>query len=56
MLDAVVDLEVDLGAGEGTVDTGGGLCGVTTEKGLLVQNDDVAAVEVDGVGGTETGH
>lgn len=45
-----------MGAGEGTVDTGGGLGRVTTEEGLFVENDDVATVQVDGVGGTEAGH
>jgi hypothetical protein len=55
LLDSVGDAEVGLGAGEGTVDAGGGLGRVTTEEGLLVENDDVATVQVDGVGGTETG-
>lgn len=53
LLDAVLDAEIDLGAGESTVDTGGGLGRVTTEERLLVQNQDVATVEVDGVCGTE---
>lgn len=55
LLDAVLDAEIGLGAGEGTVDTGGGLGRVTTEESLLVQNDDVATVEVDGVCGAEAG-
>ncbi len=32
LLDAVLDLVVDLGAGQGTVDTGCGLCGVAAEE------------------------
>jgi hypothetical protein len=55
LLDAVLDTEVGLSTSKGTVDTRGGLGGVTTEKGLLVENEDVAAVQVDGVGGTKTG-
>jgi hypothetical protein len=33
LLDAVLDAEIDLCAGESTVDTGGGLCGVATKEG-----------------------
>jgi hypothetical protein len=56
LLDAVGNAEVGLGASEGTVDTGGGLGGVTTEEGLFVEDEDVATVQVDGVGGTEAGY
>jgi hypothetical protein len=55
LLDAVLDAEIDLCAGESTVDTGGGLCGVATKEGLLVKDKNVSTVKVDGVGGTETG-
>jgi hypothetical protein len=53
LLDTVLDAEIDLGASESTVDTGGGLGRVTTEESLLIQNEDVATVEVDGVCGAE---
>lgn len=53
LLDAVLDAEFGLGASESTVDTGGGLGRVTTEESLLIQNGDVATVEVDGVCGAE---
>jgi len=53
LLDAVLDAEIGLGASESTVDTGGGLGRVTTEESLLVQNEDVATVEVDSVCGAE---
>jgi hypothetical protein len=33
LLDAILDAEVGLGAGERTVNAGGGLGGVTTEEG-----------------------
>lgn len=55
LLDAVLDAEIGLGASESTVDTGGGLGRVTTEESLLVQNEDVATVEVGSVCGAETG-
>ena len=53
LLDTVLDAEIGLGASESTVDTGGGLGRVTTEESLLIQNEDVATVEVDGVCGAE---
>lgn len=53
LLDAVLDAEIGLGASESTVDTGGGLGRVTTEESLLIQNEDIATVEVDGVCGAE---
>lgn len=53
LLDAVLDAEIGLSASERTVDTGGGLGRVTTEESLLIQNEDIATVEVDGVCGAE---
>jgi hypothetical protein len=53
LLDTVLDAKIDLGASESTVDTGGGLSRVTTEESLLVQNENVATVEVDSVCGAE---
>lgn len=32
------------------------LCRVSTEEALLIEDNDVAAIEVDGMRGTETGH
>lgn len=74
LLDAILDAEIDLGAGESTVDAGRGLCRVTTEEvcirsirvrsgfsvkhalTLLVEEEDVATVEVDSVSSAQTGH
>ena len=47
---------VDLCPGEGAVDAGGGLCGVAAEEALLVEDNDVAAGEVDGVSGAQAGN
>jgi len=55
LLDAVLDAVVDLGAREGAVDAGRGLCRVAAKEALLVKDDDVAAGEVDGVGGAQAG-
>lgn len=38
LLDAVANLVVNLGAGQGTVDTRGGLCGVATEEACRVHD------------------
>lgn len=32
------------------------LCRVSTEEALLIEDNDVSAIEVDGMRGTETGH
>lgn len=44
-LDAVVDAEVALGAGQGTVNTGGGLGGVATEESWGIQSAGKRATE-----------
>ncbi len=43
LLDAVLDAVLDLRPGQGTVDAGGGLCGVAAEEALLIEDDNVAA-------------
>jgi hypothetical protein len=53
LLDAVLDAVLNLCPGEGTVDAGGRLCGVTAEEALLVEDNDVAAGDVDCVGSAE---
>lgn len=56
LLDGVGELEVDLGAGQGTVDTGGSLGGVSSHEVVLVEEDDIATSQVNGVSGGQTGN
>jgi len=44
----------DLSLGQGTVDTGGGLGGVSSEEGVLVDDENVVAMLEDSVCGTQT--
>lgn len=47
--------ELDLGLGESTVHTRGSLGRVTTQEGVLLEDEDVAAALEDGVGSREAG-
>ena len=55
-MDAVWDVGINLCSGESTVDSGCGFCRVSSKESILVENNDVSSVEVDGVRSTETGH
>jgi hypothetical protein len=45
----------DLSLGQGAVDTGSSLGGVSSEEGVLVDDEDIVAVLEDGVCSTKTG-
>jgi hypothetical protein len=56
LLHAVLDAVLNLCPCEGAVDAGCGLCRVAAEEALLVEDNNVTAGEVDGVGSAEAGN